>query len=76
MGEMKVVKTRKLLAFLQKHGFAAVSQKGSHIKLKKFDGTIRRTVIVPNHAEVRCGTLASIIRQSGIAKDEFNELFS
>jgi predicted RNA binding protein YcfA (HicA-like mRNA interferase family) len=29
------------------------------------------TVPVPNHAELRIGTLQSIIRQSGISKSEF-----
>lgn len=29
------------------------------------------TVPVPNHAEIRIGTLQSIIRQSGIARSEF-----
>jgi predicted RNA binding protein YcfA (HicA-like mRNA interferase family) len=33
------------------------------------DGTI--TVPVPNHAELRIGTLRSIIRQSGISRSEF-----
>ncbi|WP_394807495.1 type II toxin-antitoxin system HicA family toxin [Nitrosomonas sp.] len=29
------------------------------------------TVPVPNHSEIRIGTLQSIIRQSGIARNEF-----
>ena len=29
------------------------------------------TVPVPNHSELRAGTLQSIIRQSGIARGEF-----
>ena len=33
------------------------------------DGTI--TVPVPNHDELKRGTLRSIIRQSGVAKSEF-----
>ena len=33
------------------------------------DGTV--TVPVPNHSELKRGTLRSIIRQSGIAKAEF-----
>jgi predicted RNA binding protein YcfA (HicA-like mRNA interferase family) len=32
-------------------------------------GTI--TVPVPDHNEIRTGTLLSIIRQSGISRDEF-----
>jgi HicA toxin of bacterial toxin-antitoxin, len=34
-------------------------------------GTV--TVPVPDHAEIRIGTLQSIIRQSGVARSEFEE---
>ncbi|MEI7701993.1 MAG: type II toxin-antitoxin system HicA family toxin [Planctomycetia bacterium] len=34
------------------------------------DGSTR-TIPVPNHAELRTGTLRSIIRQSGVSKTEF-----
>jgi predicted RNA binding protein YcfA (HicA-like mRNA interferase family) len=36
---------------------------------KLADGTV--TVPVPEHHEIRIGTLQSIIRQSGIARTEF-----
>jgi predicted RNA binding protein YcfA (HicA-like mRNA interferase family) len=51
-------------------GFIVISQKGSHIKLRK-DGLIVRTVIVPNHYEVAKGTLQSILEQAGITLEEF-----
>lgn len=70
MNELPVLKTRVLLAFLQKLGFRQVSQKGSHIKLA-LDGKL---VIVPNHDEVRRGTLASIIRQTRLTRQEFLRL--
>jgi predicted RNA binding protein YcfA (HicA-like mRNA interferase family) len=34
-------------------------------------GTV--TVPVPDHSEIRIGTLQSIIRQSGVARREFEE---
>jgi predicted RNA binding protein YcfA (HicA-like mRNA interferase family) len=34
-------------------------------------GTV--TVPVPHHDEIRIGTLQSIIRQSGLPRDEFEE---
>ncbi len=37
---------------------------------KKLAGTTI-TVPVPNHAELRIGTLQSIIRQSGVLRSEF-----
>jgi len=52
-------------------GFNQVRQRGSHIVMQKqlIDGTI--TVPVPNHKEIRIGTLQSIIRQSGLPRIEF-----
>jgi len=54
-----------------RHGFLEVRQRGSHIVMQKRlpDATI--TVPVPNHAELRIGTLQSIIRQSGVPRSEF-----
>jgi predicted RNA binding protein YcfA (HicA-like mRNA interferase family) len=49
-------------------GFAQVSQRGSHVKLRNATG---RTVIVPMHRELKTGTLRSILRQAGLTPDEF-----
>ena len=48
-----------------------IHQKGSHIIMQKktTDSTI--TVPVPNHKEIRIGTLQSIIRQSKISREYF-----
>lgn len=35
------------------------------------DGTLTVTVPVPLHAELAIGTLASIVRQSGVSRSEF-----
>jgi hypothetical protein len=37
------------------------------------DADTTRTVIVPDHSPVRVGTLLSIIRQSGLARGEFED---
>jgi predicted RNA binding protein YcfA (HicA-like mRNA interferase family) len=55
-------------------GFRRVSQKGSHVKFLKKLANSTRTAIVPNHSEIKVGTLASIIRQAGLSADEFAEL--
>jgi predicted RNA binding protein YcfA (HicA-like mRNA interferase family) len=62
----------EIVRILEQAGFEAVRQKGSHmIMQKKLDGgTI--TVPVPLHKVVKIGTLQSIIRQSGIAKEAFH----
>ncbi len=57
---------------LKGHGFERVSQKGSHIKLRKGPNV----VIVPDrgNTELQIGTLRSILRQAGISPDEFERL--
>ena len=47
---------------LERLGFERVGQRGSHIKLRR----AASTVIVPNHRELRKGTLAAILRQAGV----------
>ncbi len=63
-------------AILEANGFAFVSQKGSHMKMRKnvvaADGLQNTlTVIVPAHKTVQIGTLSSIIRQSNLARSLF-----
>ena len=44
---------------------------GSHILMQKRLPETTVTVPVPNHAELRIGTLQSIIRQAGVERAEF-----
>jgi len=53
---------------LRRVGFAEVSQRGSHVKLRHEDG---RTAIVPLHRELATGTLRSVLRQARLSPDEF-----
>jgi predicted RNA binding protein YcfA (HicA-like mRNA interferase family) len=71
LGKLRILSGRDVCAILAQHGFVQVRQRGSHIvmQLKTADSTI--TVIVPDHAELRLGTLQSIIRQSGLPRHLF-----
>jgi predicted RNA binding protein YcfA (HicA-like mRNA interferase family) len=68
---LKVFSGKQVCAILARHGFEEVRRRGSHIIMQKKSpiGTI--TVPVPNHDEIRIGTLQSIIRQSGLNRVEF-----
>ena len=70
MGKLRVLSGKQVCAILSRHGFTEVRRRGSHIVMQKKlpDGTI--TVPVPDHAELRVGTLQSILRQSGIPRNE------
>ena len=64
---------REICRILEANGFTQVRQRGSHVvmQLKSKDSTT--TVPVPNHKEVKTGTLRSIIRQSGLPVSEFKK---
>lgn len=74
MGKLRVLSGSQvcaILAILANLGFLEVRQRGSHVVMQKRLPDTTITVPVPNHAELRVGTLQSIIRQSGIPKSEF-----
>ena len=71
MGKLRVLSGREACAILARHGFAEVRQKGSHVVMQRRDSQGTTTVPVPEHGELRMGTLLSIIRQSGVARNEF-----
>lgn len=56
-----------------KFGFSIVRQKGSHIILRKevINGAIG--AVVPNHKELKIGTLKSILELAKVEDDEFSE---
>ena len=56
---------------LAEHGFVEVRQRGSHIVMQRRGGDTTTTVPVPDHKELRIGTLLSIIRQSGLPRELF-----
>ena len=70
---LKVLSGKEVCSVLAQYGFAEVRQKGSHIIMQKKTEGSTITVPVPDHKEIKRGTLQSIIRQSGISKDKFLE---
>ncbi|MDR2429887.1 MAG: type II toxin-antitoxin system HicA family toxin [Puniceicoccales bacterium] len=52
---------------LGKLGFAVARQKGNHVVLRRGESGC----VVPMHNEVKVGTLAGILRQSGVSTDAF-----
>jgi predicted RNA binding protein YcfA (HicA-like mRNA interferase family) len=58
---------------LHEHGFVEVRRRGSHIVMQRRTETGSVTVPVPDHRELAIGTLLSIIRQSGVARAQFED---
>ena len=71
MGKLRTLSGKQVCDILVRHGFVQVRQRGSHIVMQQILPDTTITVPVPNHAELRIGTLQSIIRQSGLSKSEF-----
>ncbi len=70
MSQLANISGREAVRALERAGFRVVRTRGDHIYLD--NGTT--TVSVPNHRNVKVGTLRSIIRQAGLTVDEFLEL--
>jgi predicted RNA binding protein YcfA (HicA-like mRNA interferase family) len=58
---------------LAENGFVQVRQRGSHVVMQKRSEHGTTTVPVPDHRELRIGTLQSIIRQSALPRVLFEE---
>ena len=67
----KFYSSKHIKKVLQLKDFIFVSQKGSHIKLRKY-GNPTLTVIIPdNKKEIPFGTFRSILRQSNLSEEDF-----
>lgn len=71
MGSLRVLSGKEACAILERHGFVEVRRRSSHIVMQRKTDTGTITVPVPDHRELRIGTLRSIIRQSGVPRVEF-----
>jgi predicted RNA binding protein YcfA (HicA-like mRNA interferase family) len=71
LGKLRILSGKQVCDILERHGFIQARQRGSHIVMQQRLPDTTITVPVPNHAELRIGTLQSIIRQSGLNKSEF-----
>ncbi len=68
MGKLRVLSGREACAILAAHGFSEVRQRGSHAIMQRTAGGATTTIPVPLHRELKPGTLAAIIRQSGLLR--------
>jgi predicted RNA binding protein YcfA (HicA-like mRNA interferase family) len=66
---------RKVLRALESLGFRLVRE-GNHIAMvrENLDGT-RTPLTMPNHRRIKGSTLRTILKQSGISREEFLEAY-
>jgi predicted RNA binding protein YcfA (HicA-like mRNA interferase family) len=67
MPKLPVISGAEAIRALERLGFAAVRQRGSHVVLRRDSSGC----VVPNHRELKAGTLAGILKQAGVSADEF-----
>jgi predicted RNA binding protein YcfA (HicA-like mRNA interferase family) len=69
--KLRVLSGKETCLILSANGFEEIRRRGSHVIMqKKIEGSTI-TVPVPDHKELKTGTLLSIIRQSGIDRKLF-----
>jgi predicted RNA binding protein YcfA (HicA-like mRNA interferase family) len=72
MPKIGVFSGRELCKILALHGFQEVRRPGgSHIMMQRVVGGRTITVPVPDHRQLKMGTLQSIIRQSELPRQLF-----
>lgn len=75
MSNLPQISGKKLVSIFQKDGWYLVSQKGSHIKLRKDSKPVgKTTIIVPNHKVIKKGTLTGILKDSGMNLEKLRKL--
>lgn len=67
-----VVKTREMIKFLESQGFTCARQKGTSYAI--YEKGNRQTTVPIHAADIKTGTLSSILRQAGIDQKELREL--
>ncbi|MEK6800029.1 MAG: type II toxin-antitoxin system HicA family toxin [Planctomycetota bacterium] len=63
MARLRILSGREACRILAENGFTEVRQRGSHVVMPRREGEKTITVPIPDHSELRIGTLTSIIRQ-------------
>ena len=71
MGKLAVLSGKEVCKILARHGFEEVRRRGSHVVMQRRSPAGTTTVPVPDHEEIKIGTLLSIVRQSGLPRAEF-----
>jgi predicted RNA binding protein YcfA (HicA-like mRNA interferase family) len=67
MPKLPIVSGMETIRALQCLGFIVIRQKGSHIVLRRGS----QGCVVPNHREIKIGTLAGLLKQGGVSVEEF-----
>jgi predicted RNA binding protein YcfA (HicA-like mRNA interferase family) len=65
--KLPVVSGTEAIRALERLGFVITRQRGSHIVMRHGPSGC----VVPNHRELKVGTLAGMLKQAGVSPDDF-----
>ncbi len=71
MPKLPVVSGADVVRTLERLGFVVTRQRGSHIMMRRGSSGC----VVPNHCELKSGTLVGLLKQAGISPEEFINAF-
>lgn len=66
MPKLPRVSGAEVVRALERLGFAVARQRGSHIVMRRGSSGC----VVPNHRELKTGTLAGLLKQAGVSAEE------
>lgn len=72
--KLPVVSGEELVRVLEKLGYVAVRQRGSHVRMYPPEDSQLEPTTVPLHNEVARGTLKNIMRNAGLTPERLKEL--
>ena len=67
MPKLPVVSGADVVRTLESLGFVVTRQRGSHIMMRRSSSGC----VVPNHRELKIGTLVGVLKQAGVSPEEF-----
>lgn len=71
MSNLPRISGKECVKVLTKLGYYLKRQEGSHMILRKDDPFSQ--IVIPDHVELRTGTLRAIIRFTGLSVEEFKK---
>lgn len=74
MPKLPIVSGREAQKRMQKLGYVAVRQRGSHIRLIHQSNPARKPLTIPDHKELGRGLLRKILWDANITPEEFINL--
>ena len=67
MPSLPLVSGAEAVRALEYLGFVVARQRGSHIVMRKGS----QGCVVPNHKEIKIGTLGGVLKQAGVSVEDF-----